>query len=120
MKLHAAQPALALIACAYALACAPTHANSACNKPKNDFDNMYCVTKVYQESDKALNAEYKKQVAKLDTAGKAALKTEQLAWMQERNTSCSKTDTSGFYINLACATQTTALRTHALQNRRQQ
>jgi uncharacterized protein YecT (DUF1311 family) len=120
LKPNMKHAALALIACICALACVPAHADSACNKPKNDFDSMYCLNKIYQESDKALNAEYKKQVAKLDAAGKAALKTEQLAWIEQRNSSCSKTDASGFYINLACATQTTALRTQALQNRRPQ
>lgn len=102
-----------------ALLCAATtaHANSACDQPKNDFDGLYCLNKVYQEADKELNENYKKLSGSLDTAGKARLKSGQLAWIKERNSSCSKRETDGFYVNLDCAADTTIARSRFLQDR---
>lgn len=93
------------------------YANSACDKPSNDFDGLYCLNKVYQEADKELNERYKKLVGQLDSAGKAALKAGQLAWIETRNTNCSRHDDSGFYVNLDCATNTTVERLQFIQDR---
>lgn len=92
-------------------------ANSACDKPRNDFDGLYCLNKVYQEADKELNANYKKLIAKLDEAGKSALKAGQLAWIINRNQDCSRRDGEAFYVNLQCATKTTIERSQFLQDR---
>lgn len=92
-------------------------ANSACDTPRNDFDGLYCLNKVYQEADKELNANYKKLAAQLDAKGKQTLKSGQLAWINKRNNSCSKRESSGFYVNLDCATQTTIERAQFLQDR---
>ena len=93
------------------------YANSACDAPKDDFDGLYCLNKIYQEADKELNENYQKLVGKLDNEGKKALKQGQLAWMEERNTNCSKRDLTGFFVNLNCATVTTVKRSQFLQNR---
>jgi len=93
------------------------HANSACDKPKDDFDGLYCLNKVYQEADNELNDAYKKLSAKLDAAGKSALKSGQLAWIGERNANCSRRDANNFYVNLKCATNTTIDRVRFLQDR---
>ena len=92
-------------------------ANSACDTPKNDFDGLYCLNKVYQEADKELNENYKKLNAKLDIDGKKALKTGQLSWIESRNNSCSKREASDFFVNLDCATSTTIKRSQFLQDR---
>ena len=92
-------------------------ANSACDVPKNDFDGLYCLNKVYQEADKELNTNYQALSAKLDADGKKSLKTGQLAWIQSRNSSCSKRESTGFYVNLDCATNTTIKRSQFLQDR---
>jgi len=92
-------------------------ANSACDKPKNDFDSLYCLNKVYQEADKELNSNFQKLSGKLDGEGKKALKKGQLAWIQDRNQSCSKTEPGHFYVDLQCATDTTIARAQFLQNR---
>lgn len=92
-------------------------ANSACDTPRNDFDGLYCLNKVYQEADKELNANYKKLAAQLDANGKQTLKSGQLAWIDKRNKTCSKREPSGFYVNLDCATQTTIERAQFLQDR---
>lgn len=92
-------------------------ANSACDVPRDDFDGLYCLNKVYQEADKELNENYKKLVPQLDNNGKKALKAGQLAWIEQRNKTCSKSDASGFYVNLNCATSTTIKRSQFLQDR---
>ena len=92
-------------------------ANSACDIPKNDFDGLYCLNKVYQEADKELNENYKKLSSKLDGEGKKILKSGQFSWIEERNSNCSKRDATGFFINLECATNTTIERSQFLQDR---
>lgn len=92
-------------------------ANSACDTPKNDFDGLYCLNKVYQEADKELNENYQKLAAKLDGEGKKALKSGQLAWITARNENCSRREASGFFVNLNCATRTTIERSQFLQDR---
>ncbi|OHV94860.1 hypothetical protein AKG95_21360 [Janthinobacterium lividum] len=99
------------------LASGSAFANSACDTPRNDFDGLYCLNKVYQEADKELNANYKKLSAQLDASGKQKLKSGQLAWIANRNQNCSKREASGFYVNLDCATQTTIERAQFLQDR---
>lgn len=93
------------------------HANSACDTPKNDFDGLYCLNKVFQEADKELNENYKKLSGKLDADGKKSLKAGQLAWIDTRNANCSKRDAGGFFVNLECATSTTIKRSQFLQDR---
>ena len=92
-------------------------ANSACDQPKNDFDGLYCLNKVYQEADKELNDNYQKLSGKLDAEGKKGLKKGQLAWISERNKSCSKAEADRFYVDLQCATNITISRSQFLQNR---
>jgi len=104
---------LALLLCSSSVA----FANSACDVPKNDFDGLYCLNKVYQEADKELNENYKKLNAKLDSDGKKTLKSGQLSWIEDRNNNCSKREASGFFVNLNCATSTTIQRSQFLQDR---
>jgi uncharacterized protein YecT (DUF1311 family) len=94
-----------------------SYANSACDVPKNDFDGLYCLNKVYQEADKELNENFNKLKAKLDSNGKSSLKQGQLNWMKERNSNCSRKDSTGFYVNLDCAASTTIQRSQFLQDR---
>jgi uncharacterized protein YecT (DUF1311 family) len=107
------KPILALLLCSSSIA----FANSACDAPKDDFDGLYCLNKVYQEADKELNENYKKLSTKLDSDGKKTLKSAQLSWMEDRNNNCSKRESSGFYVNLNCATSTTIKRAQFLQDR---
>ena len=96
-----------------------THAiaDSACDKPRNDFDGLYCLSKVYQQTDLDLNTAFTQLRDKLDDAGKDALRTSQIAWLKTRDQSCSKHERAGFYVNLVCATNTTTARTEFLQSR---
>lgn len=95
----------------------PAFANSACDNPRDDFDSLYCLNKVYQEADRELNENYKKLVAKLDANGRALLKRGQLDWIEERNAACSRRDTDTFWVNLRCARDTTIQRAQFLQDR---
>ncbi len=92
-------------------------ADSACDKPRNDFDGLYCLSKVYQQTDIDLNSAFTRLRGKLDATGQEALRSSQLAWLRTRDQSCSKHEDTGFYVNLACATQTTTARTEFLQSR---
>lgn len=104
-----------LFASAGALPAAMASAN--CDRPRNDFDGLYCLNQVYQQADADLNAAFKSLNAKLDAKGKATLKRGQLAWMKRRNEQCSMHQEDAFYVDLECATDTTIGRTQFLQNR---
>jgi uncharacterized protein YecT (DUF1311 family) len=95
----------------------PALADSACDHPKNDFDGLYCLNKVWIEADKNLNEAYQKLSAKLDASGKAALKRGQLAWIKSRNSSCSETKGEQFFVDLDCASKTTIERAKFLEDR---
>ncbi len=99
------------------LASASAFANSACDRPHNDFDGLYCLNKVYQQADTDLNAVYKTLSVKLDIAGKSALRKGEAQWMAHRNESCSMRHDNAFLVDLDCATQATVERTQFLQSR---
>lgn len=92
-------------------------AGSACDNPKNDFDGLYCLNKIYQESDKELNTNYKLLTTLLDTSAKTQLKRSQLEWIQNRNSECSRRDGNAFFVNLECANNMTIGRAQFLQDR---
>lgn len=88
-----------------------------CDKPVNDFDGLYCLTKVYLEADKELNNSYAKLTKRLNTSQKSKLKRGQLAWIRERNDQCSYNNNEGFFVNMDCATRTTTERVNFLNDR---
>lgn len=94
----------------------PAYADN-CDQPKDDFDGLYCLNKVYLQADKDLNDTYKTLQAKLDPEGRKLLKTRQLGWIQKRNKQCSYHDQTGFFVNLQCATDTTVNQLQFLQER---
>ena len=92
-------------------------ANEACDKPKNDFDGLYCLNKIYQEADKELNSNYQILVPLLNSVGKSQLKSSQLSWLRSRNSNCSRREGDSFLIDMQCATDTTISRLQFLQDR---
>lgn len=88
-----------------------------CDYPRNDFDGLYCLSKVYQEADKDLNTTYGKLVKQLNKNQRAILKRGQLAWMRDRNDSCSRYDDYSFLVNMDCATSMTTNRVNFLNER---
>jgi len=95
-------------------------ANSSCDKPKSDFDGLYCLNKIYQQADQDLNDSYGELAKLLDANGRKLLKSGQLAWMRTRNDSCSYRDGRGFFVNLDCATSTTIERVQFLNDRKRE
>lgn len=88
-----------------------------CDKPVNDFDGLYCLTKVYLEADKELNNSYAKLTKILNTSQKSKVKRGQLAWIRERNDQCSYNNDEGFFVNMGCATRKTTTRVNFLNER---
>lgn len=89
-----------------------------CDNPVNDFDGLYCLTKVYLQADKELNNSYNQLSKKLNSKQRATLKRGQLAWLRERNDRCSyHDDENGFFVNMGCATRVTTHRVNFLNER---
>lgn len=88
-----------------------------CDKPRDDFDGLYCLNKVYIEADAELNKAYKDLSGRLSEADRKRLKVGQLEWINQRNANCSYHDDQGFWVNLGCTKATTVNRTHVLNDR---
>ena len=88
-----------------------------CDKPRDDFDGLYCLNKVYQESDKELNESYKALRDYLTDEQKAVLKKTQVAWINTRNDECSFRRNGTFFVSLSCTTALTIERTNQLRDR---
>jgi uncharacterized protein YecT (DUF1311 family) len=93
-------------------------AHADCTTSKNDFEDVYCLAKVYIGADTDLNAAYKALVGKLDINGKSTLKKGQLAWLKSRNDTCGQSSSDGYYVDLSCAVDTTRDRTKFLKARK--
>jgi len=96
---------------------APASAQSACDKPRNDFDGIYCLSKIHQQADQDLNSGYTKLRERLDQNAQDKLRIGQLAWLRLRDEKCSRHEQAGFYVNLACATKLTIARNELLEDR---
>ena len=107
----------ALVMALAGLLAAPAFAQQNCDRPRDDFDGLYCLNKVYVETDAELNKVYKELAGALPADGKAKLKKSQLAWIEQRNDQCSRRMDNGFFVNLQCATTTTRERLQTLQER---
>lgn len=88
-----------------------------CDKPRDDFDGLYCLNKIYQEADKELNVAYKELREHLNEEQKGKLKRSQISWMKKRNSNCSFKKDGSFFVSLGCTTQTTVARTNELKAR---
>lgn len=108
---------IATAACVCLLAPTLAFGQQNCDRPRDSFDGLYCLNKVYGQTDTELNQVYGKLAAALPKADKATLKTRQLEWIEDRNSSCSRKIDSGFYVNLNCATKTTRERLEILGER---
>lgn len=88
-----------------------------CDKPRDDFDGLYCLNKVYQESDKELNEAYTELRKFLNDEEKKQLKKTQITWIKQRNNNCSFRKDENFFVSLGCTTKTTVSRTNTLKDR---
>jgi uncharacterized protein YecT (DUF1311 family) len=105
---------LAIIASTF---CVSVMAQQNCDKPRDSFDGLYCLNKVYIETDADLNTAYKDLSGRLSNEGRAKLKQTQLSWIEDRNSKCSRSIDNSFFVNLRCATNTTRTRLEFIQER---
>lgn len=88
-----------------------------CDHPRDDFDGLYCLNKVYAQSDRDLTTAYKDLRKRLRPVDRKTLKETEIKWIDARNSSCSWRHNGGFFVNLRCATDMTVQRTNFLNDR---
>lgn len=92
-------------------------AKADCEHTKNDFDDVYCLTKNYINADADLNQSFAALVKLLDADEKASLKKGEAVWMEKRNSSCGFAKDDTYYVDLDCAVTTTRERNQFLKAR---
>ncbi|WP_447748018.1 lysozyme inhibitor LprI family protein [Pseudomonas nicosulfuronedens] len=90
---------------------------AACEKPRNAFDSVYCLSTEYAQVDRELNNEFGTLRKMLNDGQKAALKKSQIAWIKERDAQCSYERDGGYFVNLQCAVGKTNERLTVLRER---
>ncbi|MFJ3263801.1 lysozyme inhibitor LprI family protein [Pseudomonas sp. NPDC086581] len=93
------------------------HALAACEKPRNAFDSVYCLSTEYAQVDRELNNEFGTLRKMLNDGQKAALKKSQIAWIKDRDAQCSYERDGGYFVNLQCAVDKTNERLAVLRER---
>jgi uncharacterized protein YecT (DUF1311 family) len=88
-----------------------------CGKPRNAFDQVYCSSTQFSQSDRDLNQQYDRVKQALQPAAQATLKHGQLAWLSQRDTKCSLQKDNSYFVNLECATDMTQQRIAFLRER---
>jgi uncharacterized protein YecT (DUF1311 family) len=107
------------------LAC-PAHAADKldCRNAQTQIDMDSCAGQEFQKSDRALNANYKQLMGKLDPHAQAALKTAQHAWLAWRDAECdyrtigSEGDTIRPMLATYCKTELTNARVKDIKDQR--
>jgi len=90
---------------------------AACEKPRNAFDSVYCLSTEYAQMDRELNNEFGTLRKMLNDGQKAALKKSQIAWIKDRDAQCSYERDGGYFVNLQCAVDRTNERLAVLRER---
>lgn len=90
---------------------------AACEKPRNAFDSVYCLSTEYAQVDRELNNEFGTLRKMLNDGQKAALKKSQIAWIKDRDAQCSYERDGGYFVNLQCAVDKTNERLTVLRER---
>ncbi|QJP10124.1 lysozyme inhibitor LprI family protein [Pseudomonas multiresinivorans] len=90
---------------------------AACEKPRNAFDSVYCLSTEYAQVDRELNNEFGTLRKMLNDGQKAALKKSQIAWIKDRDAQCSYERDGGYFVNLQCAVNKTNERLAVLRER---
>ncbi|MFS2127908.1 lysozyme inhibitor LprI family protein [Pseudomonas sp. Pseusp97] len=90
---------------------------AACEKPRNAFDSVYCLSTEYAQVDRELNNEFGTLRKMLNDGQKAALKKSQIAWIKDRDAQCSYERDGGYFVNLQCAVDKTNERLSVLRER---
>lgn len=106
-----------ILICTMAILLSSATMGDNCDNPRDDFDGLYCLNKVYQQADKDLNIAYKKLRKLLKKKDRRKLKNRQINWIKDRNSRCSFKRNGMFFVSLSCTTKTTISRTNQLSNR---
>jgi uncharacterized protein YecT (DUF1311 family) len=94
-----------------------TPAYAACDGTHDDFESVYCFAQEFQETDHTLNLAYIQLRTKLDAARQAALRTDELAWLQSRDGACGRHENGAFFVDFACANRMTDAHSRFLEGR---
>jgi uncharacterized protein YecT (DUF1311 family) len=76
---------------------------AGCATPRNAFDQVYCASNEFSQTDRDINAQYGTLRKLLNTDQQNKLKQGQLAWIKNRDEACSFAKPNGYYVNLSCA-----------------
>ena len=76
---------------------------AGCATPRNAFDEVYCTSNQFSQTDRDINTQYGTLHKLLNASQKSKLKQGQLAWIKSRDDACSFTKPNGFDVNLTCA-----------------
>jgi uncharacterized protein YecT (DUF1311 family) len=93
---------------------------AGCETPRNAFDQLYCSSTIFAQTDKDLNTTYGALRKQLQPAQQEALKKGQLAWIKQRDDECSYEKPNGYYVNLGCAVKQTQSRLDFLKARQRE
>lgn len=93
---------------------------AGCDTPRNAFDQLYCSSTVFAQTDKDLNTTYGALRKQLRPAQQETLKQGQLAWIKTRDEQCSYEKPNGYYVNLGCAVKQTQDRLAFLKARQRE
>lgn len=88
-----------------------------CDQTRNSYDAVHCDNKVYANADNELNKIYKELRTKLNASQKTILKQSQLAWIRDRDSSCSSESNVGTVISTRCQLNKTQERNSWLRER---
>ncbi|SDV46878.1 lysozyme inhibitor LprI family protein [Chitinasiproducens palmae] len=106
-----------LLTCALGMIAGAAHAAGGCETPRTPFDQAYCLSTVYAQSDHELNDTYTRLRKQLNANDQAALKQGQLAWIKQRDSQCGEQRGNAFLVDLSCAIETTQSRLSFLKTR---
>ena len=93
---------------------------AGCDTPRNAFDQLYCSSTIFAQTDKDLNTTYGALRKQLQPAQQEALKQGPLAWIKQRDEECSYEKPNGYYVNLTCAVKQTQSRLDFLKARQRE
>ncbi|WP_111895220.1 lysozyme inhibitor LprI family protein [Acinetobacter sp. MB5] len=92
------------------------HADN-CDHVRNSYDAVHCNNKVYVNADNDLNKNYQELQRKLSPQQSSILKRSQLAWIKDRDNTCSGESNVGTVIYTVCQIRKTQERNAWLQDR---
>lgn len=93
---------------------------AGCDTPRNAFDQLYCSSTIFAQTDKDLNTTYGALRKQLSSSQQETLKQGQLAWIKKRDDECSYEKPNGYYVNLSCAVKQTQERLAFLKARQRE